>query len=126
MKMLSMCVGKFPQSVVDAHANLLFVPLAVRLVNEDSKPCRVQVANLLQQLLSAVSQSTCIVQPIVFARRPPDTLQVFAAPSSNTSASGGRTRPCRCSASPPRSRRCANLHPSRCHKPFSTTGCTWR
>ncbi|SPQ96852.1 unnamed protein product (mitochondrion) [Plasmodiophora brassicae] len=57
MKMLSMCVGKFPQSVVDAHANLLFVPLAVRLVNEDSKPCRVQVANLLQQLLSAVSQS---------------------------------------------------------------------
>lgn len=50
----SICI-KFPQEVLDGWVDVLFLALAVRMVNEESAICREMVLALMQTLLRAVS-----------------------------------------------------------------------
>ena len=47
--------NRFPVDVLDVHCEFLFLPLVVRLVNDDSATCRADVGNVLRRLIEAVS-----------------------------------------------------------------------
>lgn len=47
--------NRFPVDVLDTHCEFLFLPLVVRLVNDDSATCRADVGNVLRRLIEAVS-----------------------------------------------------------------------
>jgi U3 small nucleolar RNA-associated protein 20 len=50
-------VNRFPNEVINARLELLFVPLVLRLVNDDSQSCRSMVAEILKLLMIAANAS---------------------------------------------------------------------
>lgn len=55
IQMLSAVVEKLPQELLDKHAQTVFLPLVLQLVNDDAKECREAVSKTIMALLSRVS-----------------------------------------------------------------------
>lgn len=53
--LVSAAVEKFPTELLDEHAQLFYLPLVLRLANDDSKLCREGAAKCLSRLLARVS-----------------------------------------------------------------------
>eukprot|EP00803_Ostreobium_quekettii_P010225 evm.model.scf_622.2 EVM.evm.TU.scf_622.2 scf_622:22710-43215(-) len=51
LSLLNAVVRKFPQEVLEAQAELFFLPLVTRLVNESSPACRSSVGDVVRKLL---------------------------------------------------------------------------
>jgi U3 small nucleolar RNA-associated protein 20 len=53
--MMSSLIEKLPDELLEKHAQLIFLPLVLQMVNDDSKECREGVAKCLELLLSRSS-----------------------------------------------------------------------
>ena len=51
LSLVASVVAKFPSPLIEQHCQMLFLPLAMQLVNDDSKECREKVADCIAQLL---------------------------------------------------------------------------
>lgn len=53
--LLSLVIEKIPQELLEKHAQLLFLPLVMQLLNDDSKDCRAKVSSCIVLLLNRAS-----------------------------------------------------------------------
>lgn len=60
IEMLTAIIEKLPDELLERHAQLLFMPLVLQLVNDDAKECREAVATCLSKFLAR--SSTEVVQ----------------------------------------------------------------
>jgi U3 small nucleolar RNA-associated protein 20 len=56
--LLTLVVEKLPEELLQKHAQLLFLPLVLQLVNDDSKECRGRVSSCIEVLLKRSSLIT--------------------------------------------------------------------
>jgi U3 small nucleolar RNA-associated protein 20 len=57
LEVLLAILQKFPQEVINPRAEYLFLPLVVRLVNEDTESCKKLIADVIKALVSSVDDS---------------------------------------------------------------------
>lgn len=55
-----------PQSILNRHSAYFFVPLSLRLLNEESPTCRQMVATAIKALLQKVKGSWCVVNVLLY------------------------------------------------------------
>lgn len=57
LQLLGMLMNKFPAELLEVQAEFFYLPLVVRLANDESKACREQIAEVLKTLMKRIGHS---------------------------------------------------------------------